>query len=149
MSRNLLIASLFLVVVATVHADDKQSKPKGPPPLKGVARLTDGVIRVYVTTFEVVPEERTVKKKVNGMEVIEKVTVQVPVARTVTRQYKSSDVQVLGKDGKKIDPKDVARLLEKETPLLLSADGKPVDPSYLTKAGERTLVLIETQRPSR
>jgi hypothetical protein len=44
--------------------------------------------------------------------------------------------------GKRIDAKQLAQLLEKETPVLVSADGKIVDPFHLQVVKEGTVILV-------
>src|SRR5262249_34837110 len=79
--------------------------------------------------------------------VTETFTTYVAVYRTVEYRVKGKGFRVFGLDGKAVHRKTLARLLARETPLLLSADGKPVDPFYLQvmKAGTLVLVLPRTE----
>ena len=70
------------------------------------------------------------------------VKVPIPSNRTASKQRVMIDarqVKAFGTDGKEIDAKKLARLLAKETPVLVSADGKPIDPFYLRVVKEGTL----------
>ncbi|MGH7172293.1 MAG: hypothetical protein ACRELG_18610, partial [Gemmataceae bacterium] len=66
----------------------------------------------------------------------------VPHQYEVKRQLTLEDMRIYGPDGKKMESKDVKKLLTKPTPALLSVDGRPVDRFYLRLARKGTLVLV-------
>jgi hypothetical protein len=118
-------------------------KPQGFPPTVVLARMDkDGQFRVRAPDIVLVPSTREVLVKENGQT--KKVTVPVdePRVRIVEKFFDGKDMQVFGTDGKQLETKDVAKALEKETPVLLSADANKVDPFYLRVIKEGTLILV-------
>jgi hypothetical protein len=51
------------------------------------------------------------------------------------------EVRVSRKDGQAVDPKDLLKLLSKETPVLVFAQGE-IDPYYLQVIQEQVLIIV-------
>jgi hypothetical protein len=51
------------------------------------------------------------------------------------------EVRVSRKDGQAVDPKDLPKLLSKETPVLVFAQGE-IDPYYLQVIQEQVLIIV-------
>ncbi|MBI1918671.1 MAG: sigma-70 family RNA polymerase sigma factor [Planctomycetes bacterium] len=112
--------------------------PAGPQPLILPARWDEGkvVIRMPVTATRY--REVAVPGKERDRIVYTPETVQTEQRMMID----SREVRAFGTDGKEIDAKKLARLLAKETPVLVSADGKPIDPFYLRIVKEGTLLVL-------
>jgi hypothetical protein len=147
--------TLVLLLPAAPAPTLKIEPPKGPAPrvvtieseAAGKLTLRDTVQQMVPTT-RVVPVTQTVNVKV-GQEIKQvqqtvqrQVTVMVPVPRIVNRTLDLEKVPFYGVDGKKIDDKDVKKMLVRPVAALVSADGKPVDRFYLQLARPGTLVLV-------
>jgi hypothetical protein len=59
-----------------------------------------------------------------------------------TQTYDLDDVQVIDTKGKKVDPKELTKLLKEETVALASLHGRPVDPLHLRVIKDGTLIFV-------
>jgi len=144
MKRTRITVALLAACLATEARG--QGQPKGPPPRVMVTDVdATGQPFLRHVTQEVVPEERQVEVVVNGKAEVRKYVVHVPVLREVRVALDRAGVEVVGTDGKRIDPTDLPKLLRQPTPVLVSADGKKVDPFYLKIAREGTLIVVSAQ----
>lgn len=111
--------------------------PSGPPPTMGLARITpQNHLRVRV------PEIVSVPMTAYPDEHFKPYTFYQINATERVETHPASEAQAFDSDGHRISPKDLARLLREERPVLLSANGKKVDPFYLGFMKEGTLVLV-------
>jgi hypothetical protein len=150
---------LTLVAAGLFAAATRAEEPK--PPAIAIAPQTayaqaaadDGKVTVSLKLLVVAPTtayrtvDEQVTKTVNGKAVIETVTRKVPYTfmkghgwREVKVDADGKGVSITDATGKAVSPDKLAKLLEKDTPLLVSANG-PVDPFYLLTAKEGTLVI--------
>jgi len=86
--------------------------------------------------------EKRKKKDQDGKEVEYQVTVFRAVIRENTREVEAKDLKALGGDGKKVDPKKLPGLLEKETTVLLGQSGQKINPLYFKILKKEALVLV-------
>jgi RNA polymerase sigma factor (sigma-70 family) len=123
-------------------AEDKRAAITSSPPIVGTATIDkDGQIRVLTPVCYV--KEITSYSKAGA-------NIQVPV--TSYEMQVGFNKQMLGAqdflavdlNGKQIDPKGLAKLLQTETPVLVSSDGKMVDPYYLKVVREGTVIIVPT-----
>jgi len=137
------LLTLAVLLPAAPAPAPKDTTPKGPAPRVVVIQVhTDGLPYFQHNIIELVPQQQTRQVQV-GQQVRQVVeTKMIQVTRTVTLRLDGEDVQVYGADGKKIDPKEVRKLVRKPVAALVSTDGKPVDPFYLRLAREGTLVIV-------
>jgi hypothetical protein len=98
------------------------------------------------TAYRTVNEQ--IKRTVDGKTVVETVTRKVPYTlmkgqgwREVKVDAAEKGVSITDAAGKAIAPDELAKLLGKDTPVLVSANG-PVDPFYLLTVKENTLVIV-------
>lgn len=135
--------TLALLLPAAPAPAPKAAPPKGPPP-RVVAVSVDAEGAPVITHTRTQSAQRQVVRTVLvggvAQNVTETVNVAVPV--TVLLRLDGEGVEVYGTDGKRIDPKDVRKLIPRAMPVLVSADGKPVDPFYLRVAREGTPVIV-------
>lgn len=119
------------------------SLPPGSQPVIGIAcqQGEQIVLRNSVMAYET----RQSMRKIPGEKREQPVTYYVPVRRSQDIFCALKDVEVFGTDGKKVNRKEVARLLAKDRPVLVSADGRTVDPRYLKVVKEGTLILVLSQ----
>jgi hypothetical protein len=151
---------MLLTAVAAVCADEPKP-PEGSQPTTVLAKAMPGdkegvmlqirtpqmVAQMVTETVKVtVPVERIADGKRVTEYVQQERRVQVtklrPMGwRTVRVPVDGEAVFVHDLKGKKVEPRGLAKLLDEETPVLLSTNGK-VDPFYLktTKAG--TLIVV-------
>ncbi len=120
---------------------DESLLPTGPQPLVLLARADgEGRVRIFVripvTSYRLRPAKGTGKEKEGTGYYYEPVREERPVP------FDAGDVRAFDTAGKQVDVKKLARLLAKETPVLVSADGRPVDPFYLRVVKDGTLVLV-------
>jgi hypothetical protein len=143
MAARLLSLGLLTLLAGGLRADDPPRLPSGSQPVQVVAGVDKaGNLLVWRTTTELVPEQRTQRVERDGKVEQRTVVVYVPVTRQTKRSFPSKDVQAFGTDGKPIEPKKLAELLQKPAAVLVSADGRPVDPFYLQIIKEGTVVLV-------
>jgi hypothetical protein len=151
---------MLLVTVAAVCADEPKP-PEGSSPTVVLARALSGDkdgVTLQIRTPQMVTQMVTETVKVSvpveriadGKRVTEYVTQErrVAVPKVRASGWRNVRVPVDGEavfvhdlKGKKVEPRGLAKLLDEETPVLLSTNGK-VDPFYLktTKAG--TLIVV-------
>jgi hypothetical protein len=144
MKRTLLGVTVLAACVACLAAENASKLPTSPAPNHATARINkDGslVLRegVFQTTYEY--KEENLESK-DGRVVRRRIQVPVTTMREVTRNIAAKDIQAYTTEGKKLDPRDLANFLKKDTPVLVSADGKKVDPYYLQVIKEGTIVLV-------
>src|SRR5438045_3688429 len=129
--------SAALLTAPAVGVKGEAERPKGPPPLVMLAEVPkDGTPYLEQVRVRHVPQIRVVEGVVGGRVRKRHETVFVPVQEAVRLSLAAKGVTVFGTDGKPIDSKEVGKLLNKPTAVLVSADGKPVDPFYLRLARE-------------
>jgi RNA polymerase sigma factor (sigma-70 family) len=116
---------------------DRVELPKDFPPQQALAKVDkEGQI--------------TVKNQVNTYKVVttpgpgpgQTTAAMVPETSIIATNYKSDEYSAHDVKGKKIEPKDLAKRLEKEALVLTSNSGKPVDPLHLRLMKEDTIVLV-------
>jgi hypothetical protein len=144
MKRLLLGVIVLAGCVACLAAGDSTKLPSSPAPNHATAHINkDGslVLResVIQTTYQY--REETIESKDGGLAT-RRVRVPVTVMHEVTRNIEAKDIHAYNTEGKKLDAKDLANFLKKDTPVLVSADGKKVDPYYLQIIKEGTVVLV-------
>jgi hypothetical protein len=135
----------FIVVLlfspAPVPAS-KEDKPTGPSPVIVSAQVDkEGRLVCFVDSIEYRPETRTAQVNVAGKLEQRNYTVMVPVM-TKSRTHSLDKATIAQVGGGKVDRKELAKLLEKPTLVVMSADGKPVDPAYLKVLRKNTLVIV-------
>jgi hypothetical protein len=143
MLQVVLVAALVPVLGGAPRGVEKPTKPTSPPPKKAVAIADEkGILLLTVSDTRRVPvsEERLVQK--DGVVRREIVTASKEVTVTTTQRWETRDIQAFDRDGRRIDARELPRLLKNRTPVLVSADGKKVHPSYVKDAGEKTVVLV-------
>jgi hypothetical protein len=143
MLRALLGAVLLAASAIPLTAAPPPPRPKGPPPVVMVADpdpASGPFIQRLVTEFRT--EVREIEVKVGERTERRQQNVVVPVTRAIRVGLTDKGVKVFDAAGKRIAPKDVAKLLKQSAPVLVSADGKEVDPFYLRLAREGTLVVV-------
>jgi RNA polymerase sigma factor (sigma-70 family) len=129
----------------TASDSEKSSGPAGPQPLILPARWDAGrvVVRMSVTST------RYRQVTVPGTEINRYSYVPEWVQTERNVSLAGREVKAVGIDGKAIDAKKLARLLAKETPVLVSLDGNPIDRFYLrvVKEGTPILILLSSLQP--
>jgi hypothetical protein len=136
---------LTLVLALPSAPAPKIERPEAgklPPRVVWITPAREGKFEMVDTKQEMLPTQKTVTVQEDGQVRRVTQTVMVAVPRTVVRNLDIESVQFYGLDGKKIESKEVRKLLTKDMPALLSVDGKPVDRFYLRLAREGTLVLV-------
>jgi hypothetical protein len=140
MVRTLALALPLLLAVAA--RADAPFPPKGPPPTLTVVSMPkkDALITRELVKVPVA-EERLEEVIIDGRKEVRKVLVTtyrvVPVERTLNLK----GLQANEVDGTPIAMADLARRLAKPTIVALSADGDPVDPAFLSVLKKGTIVL--------
>jgi hypothetical protein len=132
-----------LVVPLLVCAEEKPPHPTAPPPQVCVASAAekDGVVQIRVTVPRMVPV--TVAKVVpnaDGKQITGTETIYKAEMVETVLTADGEEVQVSRKDGKAVDPKDLPKLLAKETRVLVFSLGK-VDPYYLDVVNDQVLII--------
>jgi hypothetical protein len=132
-----------LVVPLLVCAEEKPLRPIGLPPRVCVATAAekDGVVQIRVIVTRMVPV--TVEKVLpdaDGKTITRKETIYKAVIVGTVLIADGEEVQVSRKDGKAVDPKDLPKLLAKETRVLVFSLGK-VDPYYLDVVNDQVLII--------
>jgi hypothetical protein len=113
--------------------------PGGPPPSWVCASIAkDGkiIVGIPVITYKTV----TTKIKKDGEE--KEAYYYEPVAKEHVKSFEASDVKAFDVQGKPMDSKELAKLLEKKTLVLCSTDSRKVDPFYLRIIKDGTVVLV-------
>jgi len=137
-----LAAFLALAFQPGASPDPVEELPTGPPPSIQIVRLDErGNLVTQVTVPVTVTVEKAVTRIVDGRQVVEKVAVTETRyrAQEVTRSGRGLIVTDLA--GKKLDPKEAARLLAKPTLVAVTSDGKPLPSGYQRLFVKGTLVL--------
>jgi hypothetical protein len=146
MARATLALTLGLTLAAAAAArpaEQPKAKPpaRGPAPLITEARLdANGRPVVVRTKYVRQPFMRLVPEKV-GNAVVQRPT-PVEILVPVTEHFPLANAHVHDITGKRLDPGQVRRRINGETPVLLSADGKAVDPFYLRGLRENVIVIV-------
>jgi hypothetical protein len=143
MLHTLLPLTLGASLAAFQVGDAEGGPPRTPPPVVMVA-IADGQGQVYIerTVTRYVPETRTVTVKVGDRLEQRAETVRVPVYVQSRIALTGKGIQVYGSDGKRIDAKEIPRLLKKTSAVFVSADGRPVDPFYLRLVRQGGLIVV-------
>ncbi len=137
------VATLLFGV--STRVEEKPQLPRGVAPRFVVASLdAAGNLLLKELVIKYVPVQRVVEVNQGGVIQRRVETVTVPRYEQTLRQVAPRDYQVYGTDGKKIDPKTLARRLKTETVIVLSGDGRPVDPAYLKFFKDGTPVFVVT-----
>jgi hypothetical protein len=138
------VALLTLTLSLPAAPAPKVERPEGPAPLVVmISPRAEGQVTVLQTEQTMVPVQKVVTvATADGRTRQVTQTVMVATPRQVMRHVPLEQMQFYGPDGKKMESKDVKKLLTKPMPALLSADGKPVDRFYLRLASKGTLVLV-------
>jgi hypothetical protein len=145
MSRIVFGVLAVALLGGAVPSQDKPHLPKGPQPRQvlATAGLAEGGVIVFkFSSVDCVVQLEETKVVVGGKEVTRRHMKMVPVTRQGEQRVKSADIQAATAGGKKVDAKELPKLLKKATAVLISADGKKVDPFYLKVLKEDTLVLV-------
>jgi hypothetical protein len=143
MFRTLLGVLFLTSVIAPTNADEKVTAPRGPQPQQVLALMaSDGALQIRTFVPEVKAVQQKVNTTVNGKVTEVTITRQEIVMREITQKLDIKKVHAMRADGKKVSPKDLGRLLKKETSVLLSSNGKPLDRFYLLLLKKNTLVLV-------
>jgi hypothetical protein len=153
--RALTLAAAALFAVAGRAEEPKlPANAVAPATAHASAVSNDGKVTVTLkllvvtaaTAYRTVNEQIT--RTVDGKTVVETVTRKVPYTlmkgqgwREVKVDAAEKGVSITDAAGKAIAPDKLAKLLEKDTPVLVSANG-PVDPFYLLTVKENTPVII-------
>lgn len=151
---------MLMLVVALFASAVRAEEPKPPAiaiaPQTAYARAaaSDGKVTINLKLLVVAPTtayrtvNEQVKKNVDGKVLIETVTRKVPYTlmkgqgwREVKVNAAAKGVSITDATGKAITPDRLAKLLEKDTPVLVSTSG-PVDPFYLLTVKEDTPVIV-------
>jgi hypothetical protein len=153
--RVLTLAAAALFAVAG-RAEEPKLPAVAVAPQTAHARAVknDGKVTVTLKLLIVAPMTayRTVNepvtKTVGGKTVIETVTKKIPYSfmkgqgwREVKVDATEKGVSITDAAGKAVTPDKLAKLLEKDTAVLVSANG-PVDPFYLLTVKADTLVFV-------
>ena len=95
--------------------------------------------------YEIVAREYRAGKVAQWQDVITRVK---PVTRTLKFETASQipDSQVVGMDGKPMDPETILSRLKDETPVLVSVSGKMVDPYYLQLAKDDAVIILLSRK---
>lgn len=122
-------------------AGEPDLPPPGIPPVTGLAVMAEGgrLLRLRELSCVYVPVERPAKPGEPGSA--ENVASYAPVTQLVELRLDAAQTPVYGMDGRRVDPKKLAELLRKETPVLIAKDGKMVDPFHLRLIKEGTLIV--------
>jgi hypothetical protein len=136
--------TLLLSLPAAPAPAPKIDPPKGPPPrITMISAEGEDKFALTVPVYQNIPVTETVTVPDNqGRNVQVQRTVMVQQTRMVKQIMEADKVSFYGLDGKKIEVKDVRKLVPKPVPALVSSDGKPVDRFYLQLAKRGTLVLV-------
>jgi hypothetical protein len=113
--------------------------PGGPAPYWVCASIAkDGkiIVGIPVITYKTV----TTKIKKDGEE--KEAYYYEPVAKENVKSFEPGDVKGFDVQGKPMDSKDLAKLLEKKTLVLCSTDSRKVDAFYLRIIKDGTVVLV-------
>jgi hypothetical protein len=149
--------TLAVALFATVARAEEPKLPAiaiAPQTAHARAVTNDGKVTVTLKLLVVAPTTayRTVNEQttriVDGRKVVETASRKVPYTFMKGQGWREVKVDVAGKGvsitdaaGKAIAPDKLAKLLEKDTPVLVSANG-PVDPFYLLTVKEGTPVIV-------
>ena len=141
---TLALLTLTLSLPAAPAPAPKVERPEGPAPrVVMIAPAAEGKLTLQETQTQMVPQQKTVQvTTADGKVRLVTQTFMAPRSVPVMRIVDLDKVRVFGVDGKKIEAKEVRKLLTQPMPALLSADGKPVDRFYLRLARKGTLVLV-------
>lgn len=146
---NLLICFVLFGGVSIAIAQDETQRPKAPPPTITTVRLTDsGELEIFDCTMrrEVRTIVETAVKDGKRVAAERTVVVEVPVWRI--RRFQKSDATIYDIDGNQYEWDDVAEMLAKPTPVLLSRGAKKVDRFYRKLFMMGTLVLVMPEKPT-
>jgi hypothetical protein len=144
MLQTMFVAALIPVLAGAPRGTEKPpTKPTSPPPNKATATFDpNGVLFLTLTTSRMVPVTETRTVQIDGVTKTTTVTVYRQIIETRRHRLETKTVQAFDKDGRKLDASDLAKLIKKDTPVLVSADGKKVHPSYLKDTKAETVILI-------
>lgn len=146
---SLTLCLLFGAVSTSGAQDDLPQRPQGAPPTITTLRMADdGKLEILDVTMR--RETRTVVKKViegdKEYDVTRTEVVEVPVV--VIRQFPNTNATIYDLDGNKYAWDDVAKMLAKPTPVLLSRGPTKIDPFYRKMFLMGTLILVLPPEPA-
>ena len=147
MRRSLLLAIAAILVCAPNAFSQIPKQPRTPAPTYSVAwAVKDGGLMLSrtVTVLKTQVRERVVR--VNGKDITERVTVQVPVLQREYVKMKLAGLEFFNAAGEKQSAEDVRDALEKPKIVLVSRDGRKVDPFYLKVVKRDTLIIVDKRR---
>jgi hypothetical protein len=134
----------LLALPAAVTAQNGPAK--GLPPKVMVAQVDDnGRPFLLVEVVEMVARQVKVPVQVNNVTEERTVTQYVPVQRRVRVHLDKGKARFFDATGKALGPKELAKRLKGETPVLVSTDGNVVDPFYLRLARPETVVVVSPE----
>jgi hypothetical protein len=141
MSRWYVVATLLVLSVSPVRADEPVVYPKGPVPLffsAVVSRQNKDLISLGKPVVKLVHEER------DGKLITHQVPEFIPVT---TVKLDGKKVKAFGGDGKPLDAEDLAKRLAKIAPVVVFQmdPANPPDPYYLKILKEGTIVFVTSQ----
>jgi hypothetical protein len=162
--RVILVAGLVLLSLscaeekrAPSRAEEKQRDRTILPPHLCLAtavekdgvvrmRISASIIRSYKVTSPVpytieVPTKEGEKKRYETRWERKTATRYRSYMKKAVVVVDGEQVQVSRKNGKKVDPRDLPKLLRKETPVFVFTGGK-IDPYYLQVIQEETLIVV-------
>jgi hypothetical protein len=157
--RTLTLAAAALFAAAARAEEPKLPAIAVPPQTAHATAATKGgkvtvtlklLVVAPATAYETVNEQVT--RTVDGKTVVETVTKKVPYTfmkghgwREVRVNAADKAVSVRDAAGRPVPADKLTKLLEKDTPVLVSVNG-PVDPFYLLTVKEDTLVIVVPPR---
>jgi len=146
-----------LALPVAEKAEDQQRPRAGPPPLVCLAtavekdgnvqmRLSASILHPYKVTK---PVARTVVVPAKGGKGTREETrwerktetAYSCLPKKTVFAVDGAEVKVSRKNGQKVDPRDLPKLLRKETPVLLFTV-REMDPAYLRLAGDDVLIVV-------
>lgn len=149
MLRALPFVLLLFGCASTLSAQKAAEKPASPPPTVTTVRLAEsGELEIfdYTTRREARIRSTTIEDRGERREVRETYVVEVPVLQI--RRFPTTRATVYDLDGNKYEWEDVAKMLAKPTPVLLSRGPKEIDPFYRRLFQMGTLVVVLPDEPA-
>ncbi|HEX3150091.1 MAG TPA: hypothetical protein VHR66_18585 [Gemmataceae bacterium] len=126
--RSLAAASVAIIALTSLPAQENTVRPKGPAPLFFIVTAvnSDGLVvePVPLPTKEVYPEKIVYGPAFKGMD-------------------------ATNPKGKKLTPDEVAKCLKPGSVILVNVDDRPIDAAYLAILKDDTVILAGVVPPSR
>ncbi len=155
-SVSAYLAVLLLAAAPFGYAEVPKPPVMATPPQTAYARAAtrDGKVSITLKLLVVAPTTgyrtvcESITRTVGGKQVVETVTKKIPYTfmkghgwREVAVDAADKSVSISDAAGKPVSADKLARLLEKDTPVLVSPSG-PVDPFYLSTVKDDVLVIV-------